>query len=343
MKRHLNIIAYVIAIAALTTSCESYEKRMEKLEKVATEYKATLGNNVTVLAEVIDSTAQEIIYMKWVNVEDSWDFVDKKMDRYGIIETHNYVTGTTENTMANWPKKDDYNYFGDFHLIKDRLFLNLWDGRYVTAVIYLNLRDNSIHEVAFPEGAEITDNQISLTEMYVVHDAEYMCNVEYGRKKYVIKTSLTDAEYEAEAKRRSEDIQSIERKAQEEDRRHRQIVKKEGGGFGDVIELRMSGLIGNVSAYFGCHYDNLGGKWDGGAGLDFIMNDEVAESWGGEITSLSDESGRMVVLLENGTKGELIGYVHGGAANSTYEGTYYDPYGNETPFKFFDDFRYWGF
>lgn len=212
MKRHLNIIACVIAISALTTSCESYEKRIAKLEKIATEYKASLGNNVTILAEVVDSTAQQIIYMKWVNVDESWDFVDKNMDRYGIIESHNYVTGTTENTTANWPKKDDYRYFGGFRLIKDRLFLNLWDGRYVTAVIYVNLRDNSIHEVAFPEQAEILDNEIKLTEMYVIHDAEYMCDIEYGRKEYVIKTSLTDAEYEAEAQLRAEDI----RKTQEE-------------------------------------------------------------------------------------------------------------------------------
>ena len=215
MKRQLKTkmaIVFAMAMATMTTSCESYEKRMAKLEKVATEYKASLGDNVTILAEVVDSTAQKIIYMKWVNVDGSWDFADKNMDRYGIIESHNYVTGITENIMANWPKKDDYHFFGGFRLIKDRLFLNLWDGRYVTAVIYVNLRDNSIHEVAFPEEAEILDNEIKLTEMYVIHDAEYMYDIEYGRKEYVIKTSLTDAEYEAEAQLRAEDI----RKTQEE-------------------------------------------------------------------------------------------------------------------------------
>lgn len=336
-------MACIIAISVLATSCESYEKRIEKLEKAATEYKATLGNNVTVLAEVIDSTAQEIVYLRQVDGDNSWNFVALDEETTYVIEAHCYSTGNTENIITNWSKKDDYPFFKDSHLIKDRLFLNLWNGRYGTAVIYINLRDNSIHEVAFPEEAEITGDQITLTEMYVVHDAEYMCDIEYGRKKFEIKTNLTDTEYEAEAKLRAENIQNIERKAQEEDKRHRQIVKKEGGyGFGDMIELRMSGLIGNVSVSFFCHYDNWGGKWDGEAGLA-LMNDDVAESWEGEITSLSDESGRMVVLLENGTKGELIGYVHGGAASSTYEGTYYDPYGKETPFNFFDDFKYWGF
>jgi hypothetical protein len=238
-------------------------------------------------------------------------------------------------------------------LVKDRLFLNLWNGRYGTAVIYINLRDNSIHEVAFPEEAEITDDQITLTEMYVVHDAEYMYEIEYGSKKFVIKTDLTDAEYEAEAKLRAENIQKIERKAQEEDKHHRQIAKKDKkkdfcilnylDGSGGGLQLRMSGLIGNVSVSFHCNYDIWDGKWDGAADLEFKMNDETTESWDGEITSVSEESGRMVVALEKGAKGELIGYLHGQMANATYEGTYYDPYGNETPFKFFDDFQYWGF
>lgn len=341
MKRHLKAVACVLAIAGLATACESYEKKMEKLEKVATEYKATLGNNVTVLAEVIDSTAQEIVYLRQVDGDNSWDFVALDEETTYVVEAHCYSTGNTENIITNWDKKDDYPFFKDSHLTKDRLFLNLWNGRYGTAVIYINLRDNSIHEVAFPEEAEITDDQITLTEMYVVHDAEYMYEIEYGSKKFVIKTDLTDAEYETEAKLRAENIQKIERKAQEEDKRHRQIVKKEGC-WQDLIELRMSGLIGNVSVTFFCQYLHFDGEWEGDAYMDLEMNNETSESWSGEMISFSTKSGRMVVSLENGKKGELIGYVHGGAASCTYEGTYYDPTGKETPFKFFDNSMYWG-
>lgn len=60
MKRQLKTkmaIVFAMAIATMITSCESYEKRMAKLEKAATEYKASLGDNVTILAEVVDSTA----------------------------------------------------------------------------------------------------------------------------------------------------------------------------------------------------------------------------------------------------------------------------------------------
>lgn len=215
MKRQLKTkmaIVFAMVIATMTTSCESYEKRIAKLEKAATEYKASLGDNDKILAEVIDSTAQEIIYLRQVVGDESWDFTALEEDISYVLEAHSFSTGKTESLMANWPKKDDYPFYRDNHLIKDRLFLNLWNGRYGTAVIYINLRDNSIHEVAFPEEAEILDNEIKLTEMYVIHDAEYMCDIEYGRKEYVIKTSLTDAEYEAEAQLRAEDI----RKTQEE-------------------------------------------------------------------------------------------------------------------------------
>ena len=247
MKRQLKIkmaLFGIMFIIVLTTSCDSYEKRMARYEKAATEYKASLGNKVTILAEVIDSTTQEIIYMKWVNVDDSWDFVDND-DKYGIIEAHNYATGTTENVMKNWPPKDDYHFFRDSRLIKNRLFLNLWDGRYGSAVVYVNLRDNSIHDVAFPERAELSDNQITLTEMYVLYDSEHEYEKEYGRKEFVIKTDLSDAEYESETKTREKAIRDAERQAKEkmeEEKRLAEERKREAekyeAAFMEIIQLR---------------------------------------------------------------------------------------------------------
>ena len=344
-------LALVLALAVtfMTTSCDSYERKMERLIKVASDYKASLGKEATILAEVIDSTAQEIIYIKWVDSDDSWDFVDiNKDEKYGVVEAHNYASGITEKLLADWYAKEenvDYHYYMDSRFVKDRLFLNLWDGRSCTAVVYLNIRDNSIHNVASCAEAELSDNQIVLTEMYLIHDAEFMYQKEYGEKKYVIKTDLTDIEYETAARLRSEEIRYIERKAMDEDKRHRQIAKREKrddfcilnyiDGSGGGLNLRMSGLIGKVSVSFYCQYD----KYNNEGNLNF----ENDETWNAKIKWVSDESGRMEVSLEDGAKGILVGYLHGEIANATYEGIYIDPSGNETPFKFYDDFRSWGF
>ena len=51
----------------------------------------------------------------------------------------------------------------------------------------------------------------------------------------------------------------------------------------------------------------------------------------------------MIISLEAGAKGELIGYLQGEMGNAIYEGRYIDPSGNETPFSFFDGFQNWGF
>lgn len=346
-------ILLIVLLSVLTTSCDSYERKMERLNKAASEFKASLGTDATILAEVIDSTAQEIIYIKWVAPDDSWEFLDNENDeKYGVIEVHNYATGVTERVLTDWYAKEEngnYHYFKDGHLVKDRLFLNLWDGGYGTAVVYLDVRDNSIHNVASCAEAKLSDNQIVLTEMYIVHDAEFMYQIEYGEKKYPINPGLTDIEYEKAARLRAEEIRYIERKAIEEDKRHRQIAKKEKkdedaicvlndlDGSGGGLELRMSGLIGNVSVSFWCEYDITLERNEGDLGFE---NDE---SWNAKIKWVSDESGRMEVSLEDGAKGTLVGYLHGEKANATYEGTYIDPSGNETPFKFFDDFRYWGF
>lgn len=82
------VIVFAMAMATMTTSCESYEKRMAKLEKVATEYKASLGDNVTILAEVIDSTAQEIVYLRQVEGDDSWDFIALEEEISYVLEAH---------------------------------------------------------------------------------------------------------------------------------------------------------------------------------------------------------------------------------------------------------------
>lgn len=244
------LLLFAAAIMSMATSCDSYEKRMAKFEKAADGFKASLGANATILAEVVDSIAQEIIYVKWVDVDDSWDFVDcEKDDRYGIIEAHNFATGVTMNVMAKWHKKDEYRYYRNSRLINDRLFLNFWDGRYGTAVVYINVRDNSIHDVAFPEEAEISDNQIVLTEMYLIHDSEFMYEIEYGRKQYVISTDLTDAEYETAAKVRAEDIEKIEKTALEEDKRQRQKSRFigrytiQGGDWDCPIEILSDGRV----------------------------------------------------------------------------------------------------
>lgn len=343
MKKTIKMMALLLfaaTIMSMATSCDSYEKRMAKCEKAATEFKASLGTNATILAEVIDSTAQEIIYIKWGNSDVTWDFIDDgNSERYGIIEVHNYTTGITENLFTNWSKRKEYMYYKNHRLINDRLFLNFWDGRYGTAVVYVNVRDNSIHDVAFPEEAEISDKQIVLTEMYLIHDSEFMYEIEHGHKKYVISTELTDTEYETAAKKRAEDISNIEKKAMEEDKRHRKIAKNEHllryylDGYLGSFQLRMSGLIGNVSVIFS--YDDMN---DG-----YLSFETSEESWEAKIMWANSESGRMIVALEGGKKGELVGYLHGQSMEATYEGTYIDPSGNETPFKFFDDFQYWGF
>lgn len=63
LKTLLLLFSAAISISMALLSCDSYERRMARFEKVADDYKSTLGPENRILAEIIDSVAQKVFYL----------------------------------------------------------------------------------------------------------------------------------------------------------------------------------------------------------------------------------------------------------------------------------------
>ena len=247
------------SIADLMVSCDSYERKMERLNKVASEFKATLSPNNQILAERIDSTAQKVFYL------------EPNEDGDGIknINVHDYVTNETHSILPEGGSIEDFEFcdtgygyveYVESRLIKDRLFFKIWSGCMwrlgATGVFFVNIRDNSLHYIESCDDATFLENgEIEISKYYVLGENEYG-GEETERKQYTLSTSLSD---EAYADNRQEQKRIEERLAEEW--RNRPIERRIYVSFnvdshGNPINIRTEGCEGIY------HYSNavrLGG------------------------------------------------------------------------------------
>jgi len=214
MKKYqsMMLLISITATFSLTLlSCDSYERKMAKLEKVATEFKATLNPNNQIIAEQIDSIAQKVFYL------------DKDEDgNLNNIKVHDYTTNETKSILPESGKIEDFEFcnseFKDSKLIKDRLFLKIqspycmWEFG-STGVFFINVRDNSLHYVESCNDAMFLENgEISITKFYYLGFDDDYGEVETDNKQYTLLTSLSD---EAYADNRREQKRIGERLAEE--------------------------------------------------------------------------------------------------------------------------------
>ncbi len=91
LKTLLLLFSAAITISVALLSCDSYERKMARFEKVADNFKATLGPNNRIIAEQIDSVAQKVFYTV---VLDSITYPK------GIM-VHDYATGETKMILPD--------------------------------------------------------------------------------------------------------------------------------------------------------------------------------------------------------------------------------------------------
>ena len=207
------LLLCAVSIANLMVSCDSYERKMERLNKVASEFKATLGPSNQILAERIDSTAQKVFYLE----PDEEEYGDVSIKN---IKVHDYTTNETKSILPESGSIENFEFCGieykDSKLIKDRLFIKLqsdcmWrlESR---AVFYVNMRDNSLHYVESCDDATFLENgEIEISKFYYLGEGEYG-GEETERKQYTLSTSSSD---EAYADNRQEQKRIEERLAEE--------------------------------------------------------------------------------------------------------------------------------
>ena len=201
------------SIANLVVSCDSYERKMERLNKVASEFKATLSPNNQILAERIDSTAQKVFYLE----PDEEGYGDASIKN---IKVHDYTTNETKSILPESGSIEDFEFCGIEYkgskVIKDRLFIKLqsdcmWrlESR---GVFYINMRDNSLHYIESCDDATFLEKgEIEISKFYYLGEGEYG-REETERKQYTLSTSLSD---EAYADNRQEQKRIEERLAEE--------------------------------------------------------------------------------------------------------------------------------
>lgn len=237
LKTLLLLFSAAISISMALLSCDSYERKMARFEKVADEYKSTLSPENRILAEIIDSIAQKVFYL--VSEEGNENII-----------MHDY---STNETMAIFPKSgeiEDYEFCGneilDTKLIKDRLFVSInsicmWRLG-MAGVFYIDIRDNSLHYVESCDDASFRGNsEIAITKFYYLGEDEYG-EEETKREEYTLSTSLSD---EAYADNRWEQKRKEERLAEEWRKRDiERVIKFDYTIYGDGI---FDDHIGNLN------------------------------------------------------------------------------------------------
>ena len=246
LKTLLLLFSAAITISMALLSCDSYERKMARFEKVADEFKATLGPNDKIITERIDSIAQKIFYSKYTE------------DELGstVIMVHDYSNGETKQVLPNAHSIEDYEmcddiWFRAYKVVNDRLFLLVYSPcmrhREATGVFYVNFRDNTLHFVEFCYEASFLDNSS------ITINRHYLLGIEDGleqtkEEQYTLSTSLSDEAYADnrwEQKRKEERLANEWRKHEEEKRleeeRRRQGVER-------IIKIDYS-LILNRAGY----------------------------------------------------------------------------------------------
>lgn len=211
-------MALLLCTASITNimvSCDSYERRIERLSKVASEFKATLSPDNQILAERIDSTVQKVFYLE----PDKEGYGDVSIKN---IKVHDYTTNETKSVLPESGSIEDFEFCGieykDSKVIKDRLFIKLqsdcmWRLGSI-GVFYVNARDNTLHYVETCDDATFLENgEIVIRKFYYLgEDDEEYGGEKTEMKEYTLSTSLSD---EAYAYNRQEQKRTEERLAEE--------------------------------------------------------------------------------------------------------------------------------
>ena len=237
LKPAFLLFGVATAILIMLLSCDSYGRRIIRLSKVASEYKATLDPNNQILAERIDSTAQKIFFIE----PDKEGCGDKQIKN---IIMHDYAS---DETMAILPESGAIEGFEfskevygetkkvcgvkylDSKVIKDRLFLiiqsPIWSSE-STGVFYINIKDNSLHYVescneAFFHG----EDKITISKEIILYIGWEDENDVIEEKRYELSLSLSDETYAANRKehKETEERMAEEWKEQEEIRRIEEV------------------------------------------------------------------------------------------------------------------------
>ena len=209
LKTLLLLFSAAITIFMALLSCDSYEHKMARFEKVADEFKATLGPNNRIIAEQIDSVAQKVFYTV---VLDSITYPK------GIM-VHDYATGETKMILPDSHRVEDYEdqciWKIETKVVKDRLFLktvsSCMEHIESTGIFYINVRDNTLHYIESCGGAEFLENgDIVINKVYYLGEEDGWRKTK--EEQYTLSTSLSD---EAYADNRWEQKRKEERLAEE--------------------------------------------------------------------------------------------------------------------------------
>lgn len=192
----LFIIVGLVVVGLVYYQGHSYEIKMVRFEKIASEYKATLDSkHVVIISERIDSVAQKIYFA-----------IDEEGDGfYEDINVHDYAIGETKSVLLDLGKIDDYDFcnhkcceyeYLDSKLIEDRLFFTVYSycvqklnncGLY-----YINIRDNTLH---FVEQCSSVDfygtNWLKIHREFVLDES----GAKIEKKDYNLLASLNDKAY----------------------------------------------------------------------------------------------------------------------------------------------------
>lgn len=242
MQKTIKWIASLLcatAIMAMSTSCDSYERKMERLNKVATEFKATLDPNSQIIAERIDSVAQKVFYTLTDTISYETD-----------ILVHDYTTGETKSVLPNSRQIEDFefcgNEFKEAKLIEDRLFFIVYSNCMwrcgATGIFYVNVRDNTLHYVESCDNAEFDgSNGFFINKMYYLGEEEWggeKCETQH----YSLSAALSDEAYLAN---RWEQKEKEERMAEEW--RNREIERTIEFDYTVYSYSRFDDHIGNLN------------------------------------------------------------------------------------------------
>ena len=208
------IIAGIVAVGMIYHHEHSYEYKMARLEKVATEFKATLAPDNRIITEKIDSIAQKVYYLK----PDGEGYGGNNIKN---IMMHDYVTNETKSILPESGKIEDFEFcditYRESKMIKNRLFFIINSSCMwrlgSTGVFYIDIKDNSLHYVESCDEASFRENgEIAITKFYYLGEDEEYGKEETKREEYTLSTSLSD---EAYADNRWEQKRKEERLAEE--------------------------------------------------------------------------------------------------------------------------------
>ena len=211
-KKHLLIVLPIliagVAVAGwLYYNAHSYERKMARFDKVATEFKATLGTSNQIIAERIDSVAQKVYFL----VLDENGYGTKPIKN---IVMHDYASQETKSLLPEYGTIEGFHFEGlsycDSKVFGDRLFVLISSGamsKYEEkAIIYINIRDNSLHfvESCF-DATFLGNNEIAVEKFYVLGEGVDGWGEEVRKKEFIISTLLSDNAYAISRKEHKEE------------------------------------------------------------------------------------------------------------------------------------------